>query len=375
LSISGFVPNLSDGDYFDRNYLRDVMATICLGIAFSTLVCFTVFPETSHDHLKAELSSTLLNTSKLLMSLTETFTNPLLVGNKNKKVEEAASFKSNESYRSHLVSLLKENKAHVREHLFFTKCEPHRSKFSFEVYTAIADVLASLSGILSSLDASLRVSGSEELAASPEFQSTMERISEPLNDIQLGCMRILKRCAEAMEHQQLTEDIEFSLASELSNEMHIIKSSLNLLRNYQVSVASNILNKHHHQNQNQNQQNGGRHPKKNASSSNILQNDLLLLNFLILNLTEFTSNLDHLVNLITQPSSTYTWHFTPTAFIPSFRPTALMVPAELKRASVGVKIKHIIMKVYKHLVCTDGVFAFKAASAVLIYQLVLYNQP
>jgi hypothetical protein len=391
------------GDTFDRNFLRDTIYSYLIGLAISLSLCVMFFPDTSHSHLKEGISNFLLDTSKLLQTFHDTFIPPSSSSSTYSPPSSPRLKTSHDSHRSlskiqnmraTLISRLRATEESLKTHLFFTSREPYISLHSLKAYTSISERLSRAFGVLSSLDTAMH--GQEDILGSKEFRQVVKAAEAELKEVVEGFLRILRRSAEALKNQsrrsrdkakiskgvpdEAEDDSGLSYEDATRRDLKRVRKALEVLKGKQTVLAARIT-----LNPAKKEDRLGFDSKNQLLRGTLPQEELLQINFFLLTMMEFVNELEHIAIPLCKDKhkngkgGMRMW-LNLSAFLPRFKFPLFSISRRggrggRRNVSIGAKMVKLLMNLYHFVMSRDSVYAFKGAVAVLIYQLVMFNQP
>ncbi|KAJ3415003.1 hypothetical protein HDV05_005648 [Chytridiales sp. JEL 0842] len=355
-------PNTSGGNVFDRNFLRDTIYSYCMGLGISMFACFFIFPDFAHTKFKRELSFYILHVSKLLATINQSF-NP-----------ENPERPSNDKVRTDLIKTIRESQERLTTLLFFTEREPYFSRYSVEKYKLILTHVTQSFALLASLDTALQ--GQDDILRSTQFRGAISQVSAPLRTVETGLLHLLRLSAEALQSkspQCLSRDMECNYEEDTQKDLESVKAALSVLREKLTYLVARVVSSSHKK-----EEMLGVDSKSRLMRGTLIQEELFLLNYILLNLTDCLKDVEAAVHVLCNEkehqSRRRLW-FHAKVYIPTISISVFKVPAKMEHLSAGVKFKRVLLNLYKFAMACDSIYALKGAIAVLIYQLVMLNQP
>ncbi|KAJ3192378.1 hypothetical protein HK101_006641 [Irineochytrium annulatum] len=330
----------ANGSTFDQPYLRDTMYAFMIGIAICAIINLCFFPDFAEAHCRTHLVNTIRNTRTLITLLVKTYS--------------TETDPSDTARRDRLVATIKAEMRQVRVFLTQADGELFRGKFTAVELRACLEVLLNLVGDLLSVNTAI-VGHEVEVFQSRVYQERFaQRFNEELKSVQRSCNDLLDRVACALEGSPRRDDIESGsfVRGQLSE---ILKG----LEDAQRGVMMSFFRGEE------------RIEMMKGSADKLLKGSVAVesltqFNFFIQGFAQAVSEIDNLVTGLVERPHRYRFHFNIRHYIPAREPRLPKSENAPKRPPLEV--------LSRFLLSTESIYAIKCSIAILIYQLVLFNQ-
>ncbi|ORY38557.1 hypothetical protein BCR33DRAFT_831993 [Rhizoclosmatium globosum] len=348
---------LSDGDYFDKKYLRDVVASYLIGSLICLLVNIIVFPDIADARLESHLVGVLPKLSTLSSSIISCLSGL-------ERTEQDCD--EGNAHRAALVSEIQKVLGLIDSEISQASCEIRYSRFSMKDYSQIARCIKNIAVILFSMQTTLSSEDSVALLTSVDFHdSVTDKMKDSWSDFSQSCNDIFSGVERYLNGDSCYElDIEMS-AKSLSDVEVVGREALMEFKRNQPNILARIFD-----------------DAANGTQTALAEESLdswekvLQINFIILASQEFASEL-------------FTLHSQTKSLVG--KPKTLQIHID---QFISLKSIYLLLCGFKNLLRVDSayirpnvahlknllqsprsIYAFKSAFAILCLQLIMFIHP
>ncbi|KAJ3217369.1 hypothetical protein HDU67_008071 [Dinochytrium kinnereticum] len=350
VGVSG--ANTANGDAFDQAFLRDTMYAFLLGFAASLVINVFLWPEYAERFLIQEMGGTLDTMQVLITGLVKSFSKD--------------SDPSDGKARSDLIVQLEGHIKSLWATLEDVKSEPRVSRFTIQDYEKIIVCISSLATQLSSIEKAIEGNESS-LFQHPKFR---ERLSVPfarhLKCIEVGCANMLKSIRITIEGKKRKVGDDEAGREDGSVVFQNVVDAIRDMEMAQLDVLFEMLQ-------------SGSQPvlgKEEDETKVSPHEGLLQVNFFIFGFRKVAQDLNQCLLDLTGTTRRLALRFSLSRYIPAAsRPRSSPLSDDAFRLrSAGTGVRRFLSNVTTFLLRKESIYGLKCACAVLLYELVLFNQ-
>ncbi|KAJ3145492.1 hypothetical protein HK101_002433 [Irineochytrium annulatum] len=332
----------ANGSTFDQAYLRDTLYSFMIGSAICLFVNMFIFPDFAEARARHHLVRSIKLTRNLLTLLVKTFSTET----------DAADAK----YSEHLVATINKKKKKVRKFLAQASGELYRGRYSAVELKACLEVLQNLIGDLLAVNTACQ-GHEKDVFESRVYQTNFAvPFAEDFKRVERGCNDLLGRVISALNGTPTAAIIDSGV---------LIKGQVNKairrMEEAQHHVMIRIL-----KGQESGEQFTGSDDRLERGSLAI--EGLTQFNFLVNGLMQASLEIDALVTGMVERPHRYKFHFNLRHYFP---PLSTVWP----KRDPTAPIRKPLERLSRFLLSKESIYALKCSIAVLIYQLVMFNQP
>ncbi|KAJ3115401.1 hypothetical protein HDU96_000706 [Phlyctochytrium bullatum] len=360
--------NTANGDAFDRSFLRDTIYLFLIGFSISVGTTLLLWPEFSERHLIHELERTFSTLEKMVMGLAKAFspeeTNP------DTEAEDA----------KHRAVLLKQLDGQIRTlwlHLEDTKSEPRVSRLSIADLETLVQTASSMTMQVSSIDKALRGADENEasVATTARFRLKAGPYVDHVKTIAVGCRQLLEYLRSSVrspKNAPAMSDLE-SGAKDKGGSVeaghvtydHVMEAVRDLER-AQLDILFDMLSK------------TGKEASVAGwdSTSGLVPHEALLqTNAFIFGFRKIATDLQRCLQDFISTPHPLRFRFSLSRYFPGRRATGLGPVNFLgERVKTVPWVRQQLSKLVGLLLRRESIYGIKCATAVVIYEVILFNQ-
>ncbi|KAJ3075298.1 hypothetical protein HDU98_008656 [Podochytrium sp. JEL0797] len=346
--VGALGPSLSGGSQLDYVYLRGTVESYCVGLLICLLVNVLIFPDFAETHLINNLDTVYSKMSLLTSTSITCIMNPDF---------STEAYTSNCTKRAHLVSEIQKTFGLIDDAIAQASLEVTYSHFSMKDYTRIATSAKSAAAVLFSMNAVLSSRETLRLLQSPDFQQKLgARRREEWMEFDAACTAIFEGLVQDLRRStRLEKEGGDRLMVELERTAG---DAFRVFGGYQPDVFSSIFE------------------DAKVTAGTLEGWELFVhLNFFSLGIKEFVLELASLhEESESRSGQDHPVRFHLNWFIP-LRDLFRRIRARcVKGFNKPLPNWHndLLVKVKDHFLSDSSVYACKAATAILCFQMVMF---
>ncbi|KAJ3214489.1 hypothetical protein HDU67_001621 [Dinochytrium kinnereticum] len=346
-------PSTANGDPFDRAFLRDTLYSFLIGFAISATLAFFIWPEFAERDLRVKIITITDITRRLVSENVEVFTTGTSSCNR----------------RSLLLIKLKEELRAASKILAKVDTEVYYSKYSSKDYHKVLASLNAVCGHLSSLDGAF--AGREESVFQTDLFKT--RVTQPFFEelamVDKECSNVLYTFTSALVDLSKVTLLDSEKALPTSYKPAEIASVQSDLR-----VALGKVDASLHEWLIELVVRGDSSDplimsEDNLAKGSVAKEALVQVSFFIHAFKEIMEKLADIALITSEPNRRHGFHYN--AFSGLFKKSA---PSSKPKTVKKLSSRRVLIQLTRFLLSRESIFAIKCSVAVLIYQIILFNQ-